>query len=335
MDKIAAELQANGFQIIEKIGQGGFGQVFKVRWLQYPEKYYAAKIISKESGEEKAHSTFGAEVESLQALDHRNIINIYKFFESDTSYYIILEFCQHGNLKSYIQNKGRLGAHDFLKIAHDCLQAVHDMHKKGIVHLDIKPENIFFDENYRIKVADFGLACFNASTKIKVLKGSSMYMSPERFTGGMFDPYKADIWGLGVTFYYLLNAEVPWDTTNQKTLMTSIAAKGITFKFRTKKSIERLIDSMLDKDPQYRPDSDKLLKNQIFKNSHTSISCSNILTDNMKIIKTTSLVLSKGHIEQQPFKTVQQSMTLRPVIRRPRISSLSISLSQRADTFKI
>lgn len=163
---------------------------------------------------------------------------------------IILEYCEHGNLSTFIESHGPLSINDFKKIAYQCLTAVNAMHETGIVHLDIKPENIFLTENYRVKIADFGLASLaNPSTKIRDFKGSYMYMSPERFTGEFFDPVKADIWSLGVTFYYLLTGVIPWNSTSQSALIKSISNSSVMFPNRIDASVERMIMNMLDKDP--------------------------------------------------------------------------------------
>lgn len=265
---IAEGLKHEGFHAKDLIGSGCFGYVYTVSWEKYPGQLFAAKIILLDPKmEEVKRSTYNAEIGSLSCLFHPNIIKIYKFFEISNYLVIILEYCPYGNLKEFVTNNENISAGKFLNIAQQCIMALGFCHQKGICHLDIKLENIFIGEHNTIKLADFGLAILNKEhdQKVNMTQGSKVYFSPERFSNAPYDPMKADVWALGVTFYYLITRQYPWMSFNVNELMKSITEENVQFTFHGYPAIQDLVNKMLNKNPTERPSCEEMINLDIFK----------------------------------------------------------------------
>lgn len=269
-EELENRLRSEGFEPIELIGSGGFGSVYKVTWARYPKQIFAAKLIHlDENVSVTKKQSYYAEIESLRRLYHPNIIFIYKYFEIGEYLVIILEYCPNGTLKQYIKKNGPLNPSSFLIVAKQCLSALYKCHSKGICHLDIKPENIMLNESFNVKLADFGLAIFaSKDEKINKVQGSELYFSPERFLPSSFDPKMADVWSLGVTFYYLLFGKMPWIYNSESDLIFSIISDGITFDQFDFPEIKILINQMLDKNPAFRKNCLYLMNSKIFKEGY-------------------------------------------------------------------
>ena len=133
-------------------------------------------------------------------LSHPNIIAIYDYFEVDNLAFFILEYCQNGSLHESMSH-GHLSHELIYDYWRQILLGIQYCHQKQVVHGDIKPANILIQTNQRIKVADFGLSHFSRCGNSSILGGSWQYMSPEIIQRRDHDPYKSDVWALGIMFY--------------------------------------------------------------------------------------------------------------------------------------
>lgn len=176
-----------------------------------------------------------------------------------------MEYCPNGSLKDYVEANGPLPFDKFLMFASQCLEGLAACHENGVVHLYIKPANILLCDNYRVKIADFGLAkCCNKNEKIIGIGGSEKYFAPERWNNAKFDGRKADIWSLGLTFYYILTGCYAWKYKSVTDLVMCIKGCDVIFPQEIDYDIVRFVAPMLDKNPQHRPDARYLLKNKVF-----------------------------------------------------------------------
>lgn len=266
---LVIELSKLGYKVLDKLGQGGYGSVYKVSWSKYPGKIFAMKVIYKVS--KSSINTYQNEINALQKLESSNIIYIFNHFSVDDKFCIVFEYCSNGNLTEYVRKNGPLNTRDFKKIVYQIIQALHDCHSMGIAHLDIKPDNIIMNEYQQIKLCDFGISVqVDEENIVKHHAGSILYCAPERFNQ-LYDPFKADIWSLGLTCYYLIYGYNPFSMlSSYKQIVAAIKDKDIIFEPKINLKILRMIKSMLEANPFHRPSMEQLLNDELFNNS-TSI----------------------------------------------------------------
>ena len=204
------------FEILQLVGRGGMGVVYKVRQRQL-DRIVAIKILP--SAETAATSgfveRFRREAQSLAKLNHPNIVTIYDFGDSNGLFYFVMEFVEGANLRQ-LMNARRMTPSEALSIVPKICDALQYAHDKGIVHRDMKPENVLVDNAGVVKIADFGLAKLLGQTGIDsgltlsgAVFGTPDYMSPEQKKRSHSVDHRADIYSLGVVFYELLTGELP------------------------------------------------------------------------------------------------------------------------------
>ena len=216
-------LIADRYEIIEKIGSGGMSDVYRARCHKL-NRFVAIKVLKQEfSEDENFVSKFRIEAQSVAGLTHANIVNVYDVGDEAGIYYIVMELVEGITLKNYIDKKGKLVPKEAVSIAIQVAQGIEAAHNHGIVHRDIKPQNIIISREGKVKVTDFGIARAASSNTINSnVMGSVHYISPEQARGGYSD-YKSDIYSFGIMLFEMLTGRVPFegDTT------VSIALKHI------------------------------------------------------------------------------------------------------------
>ena len=209
------------FEIVELLGKGGMGAVYKARQPKL-DRYVALKILPQEVGKDPAFAErFVREARALAALNHSSIVAVYDFGEADGLYYFAMEYVDGANLRQTIETGG-LTPTEALAIVPQICDALQFSHDEGVVHRDMKPENILIDKRGRVKIADFGLAKLlgvdaedSAAEKPFTLTGTRQvmgtphYMAPEQVQGSSAVDHRADIYSLGVVFYEMLTGELP------------------------------------------------------------------------------------------------------------------------------
>ena len=201
----------NRYEIIEKIGSGGMSDVYRAKDHSLGRDV-AIKVLKSDFAQDSSFVTkFRAEAQSAAALEHPNIVNIYDVGSEDGLYYIVMEYIEGITLKQYIAKKGRLGYNEALSIAIQMARGIEAAHNKGIVHQDIKPQNIIISKEGKVKVTDFGIArAANSNTIHAGSMGSVHYVSPEQARNG-FVSYASDIYSLGIVMYEMVTGRVPFD----------------------------------------------------------------------------------------------------------------------------
>lgn len=202
--------------ILELLGQGGMGAVYKARQKQL-DRLVALKILPPEVGRDPAFAErFTREAHSMAKLSHQHVVTVHEFGQTEEGlYYFIMEFVDGTDLRHVIQT-GELSPDEALVIVPKICEALHYAHKKGIVHRDIKPENILLDKEGNIKITDFGLARLldRPATAFTLTEagqrmGTPHYMAPEQIEGAHEVDHRADIYSLGVVFYEMLTGQLP------------------------------------------------------------------------------------------------------------------------------
>lgn len=199
------------YEIVDKIGSGGMADVYKAKDHKL-NRFVAVKVLKSEFREDTAFiSKFQMEAQSAAGLAHPNIVNVYDVGNENGIYYIVMELVEGITLKDYISKKGRLAVREAISIAIQVSMGLEAAHNHGIVHRDVKPQNIIISTDGKVKVTDFGIARAASSNTISSnVMGSVHYSSPEQVRGGYSDE-KSDIYSLGITLYEMVTGKVPFD----------------------------------------------------------------------------------------------------------------------------
>ncbi|KAM6108257.1 NUAK family SNF1-like kinase 2 [Pterocles gutturalis] len=212
------------YEFLETLGKGTYGKVKKAR--ERSGKLVAIKSIRKDKiKDEQDLVHIRREIEIMSSLNHPHIIAVYEVFENSSKIVIVMEYASKGDLYDYISERQRLTEQEARHFFRQVVSAVYYCHKNGIVHRDLKLENILLDANGNIKIADFGLS--NVYQQDKLLQtycGSPLYASPEIINGRPYKGPEVDSWSLGVLLYILVHGTMPFDGHDYKTLVKQITS---------------------------------------------------------------------------------------------------------------
>ena len=199
------------YEIVNKIGTGGMSDVHKAKDHTLG-RFVAIKVLKPEFSEDVNFVTkFRTEAQSAAGLEHPNIVNIYDVGSENGMHYIVMEYVEGITLKTYIEKKGQLTFKEAVSIAIQVGRGIEAAHNKGIIHRDIKPQNIIISTEGKVKVTDFGIARAATSNTISSdVMGSVHYASPEQARNGFVDG-KSDIYSLGIVMYEMVTGRVPFD----------------------------------------------------------------------------------------------------------------------------
>ena len=213
MDKYIGKRLDGRYEIKEIIGVGGMAMVYKA-YDTIDDRIVAVKILREEFlANEEFRRRFKNESKAIAVLSHPNIVKVYDVSFGDEIQYIVMEYIDGITLKQYIERKQRLDEREAVYFTIQILRALQHAHSKGIVHRDIKPQNIMLLKDGTIKVTDFGIARFSRSeqrTMTDKAIGSVHYISPEQAKGEFTDE-KSDIYSVGVMLYEMLTGQLPFE----------------------------------------------------------------------------------------------------------------------------
>lgn len=253
LNQIKEELLRHGYEYVDTIGSGSFSSVYLVKSAQYNHFFAAKRVLKQEFNEN--------EIESLISLIHPNIVKLYLTFSEGDHDYMIMEYC----LKGTIMQRRKIDHNQFLFYSKQLLEVLEYCHSQKVAHRDIKPENIFLDEYDHVKLGDFGLSGKFLNQEMSTKKcGSLMFCSPEILTDKEFDPFSADIWALGITFFYMTTGHHPYNDRVED-LRDQILNSQIDFSSdNVHPKIQYLIKKMTSKNCLFRPSASQLLKFSLF-----------------------------------------------------------------------
>ncbi|XP_017270448.1 NUAK family SNF1-like kinase 1 [Kryptolebias marmoratus] len=212
------------YEVMETLGRGTYGKVKKAV-EKASMRTVAIKSIRKERiTDDLDRIHIQREIEITSSLRHPNIIRFHEVFESRDKIVIVMEYASRGELYDYIQERKRLPEPDARSIFRQITSAVHYCHKNGVVHRDLKLENILLDQDLNVKLADFGLSNnFQRGSLLQTYCGSPLYASPEIVKGLPYQGPEVDCWALGVLLYALVYSSMPFDGANHAKLTEQIS----------------------------------------------------------------------------------------------------------------
>jgi TolB-like protein/Tfp pilus assembly protein PilF/tRNA A-37 threonylcarbamoyl transferase component Bud32 len=201
------------YQVIEELGKGGMGRVYKVFDTDIKEKV-ALKLLKPEIASDKETiERFSNELKYARKISHRNVCRMYDLGKSEGTYFITMEYVQGEDLKSMIRMAAGLSIGAVLSIGKQVCDGLAEAHSLGVVHRDLKPQNIMIDKGGNAKIMDFGIARSireKGITGPSVLIGTPEYMSPEQAEAKEVD-YRSDIYSLGIILYEMATGRVPFE----------------------------------------------------------------------------------------------------------------------------
>ncbi len=248
---------AQRYEVIELVGVGGMSEVYKARDHKL-DRFVATKILKPEFNQDAGFlKKFMNEAQSAARLSHPNIVSVFDVGEDGDLYYIVMELIDGVTLKKYIADYGSIEPEKAVDFAIQIVSAMEAAHQNGIIHRDIKPQNIMVSNGRILKVADFGIARIanNNTVTASDVVGSVHYISPEQAKGRYCDA-RSDIYSLGVTLYEMLTGKVPFDADNS----VSVALKHLNEKIANPREINpeipvslvEVLEKCTQKDPELR-----------------------------------------------------------------------------------
>lgn len=212
MDPYIGKMLDDRYEILERIGTGGMAVVYKAKCHRL-NRLVAVKILKSDLAQNADfRRRFHAESKAVAMLSHPNIVSVYDVSQSGETEYIVMELIDGITLKAYMERRGQLNWRESLHFMTQIMKGLSHAHSRGIVHRDIKPQNIMVLRDGSVKVADFGIACLenSAQTLTQEALGSVHYISPEQARGDRTDA-RSDIYSAGVVFYEMLTGRLPFE----------------------------------------------------------------------------------------------------------------------------
>ncbi|MEA2007540.1 MAG: protein kinase, partial [Chloroflexota bacterium] len=253
------ELEKIGrYQIEEEIGRGGMATVFRAKDPRF-ERDVAVKVLPRAFlHDELFRARFAREAKTIATLEHSSIVPVYDFGEEDEQPYIVMRLMSGGSLADKLK-KGRLSLAKAIKVVSQLAPALDAAHKQGIIHRDMKPANILFDQYDDAYLSDFGIARVTQAAQTLTgenVLGTPAYMSPEQVHGDKDLDGRCDLYALGIIFYQMLVGNVPYQaTTPAKVMMMQVLepvpdllAMGLDLPY----TVETWFEKAMAKDPDDR-----------------------------------------------------------------------------------
>ena len=260
-----AKVIAGRYELVKCIGHGGMADVYLALDLIL-DRQVAIKILKPDSNADKvALERFAREAQASTQLSHPNIVDIYDVGDDDNIHYIVMEYVKGHTLKQLIKKRGPLPTRETIWIMKQLTSALMEAHKNGLIHRDIKSQNILIKDDGTVKLADFGIAILNnaiqLTSKDSVL-GSVHYLAPELVKGEK-SSMKSDIYSLGIVMYELLRGDVPFKGDNPAQIALKHMKQEIPnvreYNPQIPQSVANIITKACAKDPKDRYDNAALM----------------------------------------------------------------------------
>ncbi|MBN1147880.1 MAG: serine/threonine protein kinase [Anaerolineales bacterium] len=247
------------YQLEERLGSGGMAVVYNARDLTL-ERTVAIKILRKDySGSLEFRARFHQEAKAAANLSHPNIVTVHDFGLYANQLFIVMEFVPGVDLKTLLKQRGRLGVTETIELMAQACSGIGYAHRAGLVHCDVKPQNMLVTPDKRLKVVDFGIAraltSISPDEQTEIVWGSPQYISPEQAAGGAPSP-ASDVYSLGVVLYEMLTGRLPFTGASSQELARlhreTLPPSPRKFNPAIPASLEQIVLKVLSKEPAAR-----------------------------------------------------------------------------------
>ena len=251
--------------VLYLLGQGRYSEVYQGQHVK-TNQFVAMKFVLRETLKEKMQITnFEKEIRVIEQVKHPGIVEHIETIYTKDFIIIVQELLSGGTLTSVIRAGNTfINEKVFLRWAKEILEALSFLHKKGICHGDIKPDNIGFDESMHAKLFDFGLCIEKFAIPTKIVFGTPLFIAPEVIHGKIHNPFAVDIWAFGVTLHFLIAGEFPFKSLS--TFFRDINKQDFII-IKCGGIFKQIIQKILVIDPKMRPTADQLLETDLFRNA--------------------------------------------------------------------
>jgi serine/threonine protein kinase len=261
MEQLIGQIIDN-YKILEVIGRGGMGVVFRAMDMSL-EKIVALKMIDPFLARDGNFlERFKTEAKALAKLENQNIVGVYALRETNYGLFMVMEYVQAKTISEWLREKGRFTASETIAIGSQIINAIRHAHKVGVIHRDIKPNNVLLCEDGTVKVMDFGLAKViqeqgTQNTVTHAAAGTLYYMSPEQVKGLKNVDKRSDIYSIGMTLYEMLAGRTPFEKGEsefviQKQIVEGKIPSPVKFNPLIPKDLLKIIMKAIDKEPEKR-----------------------------------------------------------------------------------
>lgn len=302
------------YQTKGTIGKGTFGKV-KLGINKATNEKVAIKILEKSKiTSQDDMDRINREINILRNFSNLNVIKIYDIFETKENFYIIMEYCEKGELFNYIVYKQRLPEDEASYFYYQLINGLEYIHSHNVVHRDLKPENLLLEKGNILKIIDFGLSNYYHGQFLSTPCGSPCYASPEMVSGNKYNGFCIDIWSTGIILYAMICGYLPFEDPNNEILFKKILECKLQYPRHVSSLVKSLMKKILVTEPKNRITIEQIKKHPfylkgeaIFKEKHpdlylsmgnkTSLTSSIIETDVTKITNTKPINKRKPNIE--------------------------------------
>ena len=268
-------LRVNQYKLMQKVGSGAYGKVFRA--VDDEGNVVAVKVYNKRRLRSKwigkgrtALQLVSSEIEIMQSASHERLINLYEVINQEDYHkiYLVLEYADGGTL----HQKGKIAEKDAKMYFRQLIDGLEYLHENlEVVHRDIKPQNILFDANNNLKIADFGSAQYikHGRDELTSSAGTFAFMSPEMHGGSrVYRGKPTDIWAAGITLYYMIEGKTPFRSRVVVELMNEVKTQEISYPSHFSETLQQLLSGMLEKDPDKRMSVDQIKQSQWFSSEN-------------------------------------------------------------------
>ena len=254
----------SNYSFQKDIGEGNFGKV-KLGIFKPTGEEFAIKILNKNKIKIKMKNSVFKENEIITRFNHINVVYVFQILEDSQNFYIIMEYCKHGELFDYIVKNEKLTEEESSIFFYQLINGIEYIHSKGISHRDLKPENLLLAENKILKIIDFGLSHeFEGDELLKTKCGSPSYAAPEIICCPYYDGFKVDIWCCGIILYAMLCGYLPFEGDDNNLLFQNILNCEPELPEFLSELSKDIILQILNPDPDTRITIDEIKKHKFY-----------------------------------------------------------------------